>query len=295
MSAVRRFGFGLMLICIGATFPMAAYANEAIDTNEASQLGEASTSRAARLDIEVTLSQTEDEPLTYERTFSGNENEVVVAYWESNDFLHGSDVVLYDAVGQLVREVDYPRDILIDEFDGRSRAFLLPATGEYRFVFTSASEQSLGEVNEGEYLLRLRVASFYERAMMLAVERLDNDDFDGARSGFELAIEQRPESPMPYVGRLITMWYVTAAVFNEVGLPESHTLDGLYQLYQSLDAAEQATVLSDLQQIFVNFMAAVDAGVVETDTLDLDVSLIGDFADYLKTGEASEALRESIE
>jgi len=291
MTAVRRLCFGLMLMGMGAVFPAAAYANEVTEASEANLLVEPAISRAAPLDFEIRLTQSDAEALTYEHGFSGYENEIVVAYWESDGLRYSSEIVLYDAVGQLVPEVDYPSDIDINELEGRNQAYRLPATGEYRFVLTGSPNRLL---DESEYFLRLRVATFYERAMMLAVQRLDDEDLEASRLGFEMAIAQRPDSIMPYIGRLVTMW-LKAAESTGLDDMEDFTLERLSQLYQSLEADDQSLVLSDLQQVSTNFMSAVEAGVVEVDALDFDMSLLRDVSDYFETGEASEALQAAMQ
>lgn len=295
MKNVRQLCLGLILMSMGAIFPVAAYANEAVDTAEVGQPARPAVSRAEPLNIEERLTQSGDEALTYEHTFIGHENEIIVAYWNTEDASnYGVTFALYDQEGQPVPDMYYPNDISINELDGRNIAYQLPSTGEYQFVFTVPAELS-GENKETiDYLLRLRVASFYERAMMMAIERLEEERFEESRTGFELAIAQRPESVMPYFGRLLT---VGLAALESTGMTEWEvlTLEGMEQLFQSLDADEQALVLSDMQQITQNFMTAVESGAVEADALDFEIALLDDVASYLKTGEASEALREAME
>ena len=299
MTTLRRFCLGLLLVSVGATLPSAAYANEATSAAEPSQLS-VSISRNMPLDVEERLAPTQGESLTYEHTFVGYENEVVVAYWEdvtSNRRYYGAGVALYGADGQLLDNAYYPSDIVLEELGGRNRAYRLPATGEYRFEFTVPAVADTAETDAAqnpEYLLRLRVASFYERAMMLAVGRLDDEQYEESRAGFELAIAQRPESPMPYLGRLVS---VGGSALEASGMTEMEifSIEGVYALFQSLEPDEQSLVIADIEKIVQTGTAAIESGVVDADSLDLDLPILVDIAEYFKTGEVSEALREMVE
>ncbi|MEL7378192.1 MAG: hypothetical protein AAFN65_14710, partial [Bacteroidota bacterium] len=192
----------------------------------------------------------ENGELTREYTFTGSEGDMIVVYTESPDEeIRGIYAVeLYSEDGEFIeRERNYEKGTDLAEFRGRHRAFTLPSTGTYRLA-VFAYNSGLPAATEHQHLLRVRVASDYEQLMVSASDMINADQFEAALDLFSRAIEQRPDQPLPYFGRMFSQ----AGLALETTDMDENDVDGsqeIYELYQSVDTDVQEQVLADLKMV----------------------------------------------
>ena len=259
------------------------------------------TNHHALLRLETQITEAEG-PLSWEGTFVGNANETVVLYWESFQQSPYERFELYDPQGIRVIGRYYPFDLEPRELEGQHRRFDLLQTGEYRLVFTVDpgpinSPDALPPVflwppEKLEYLLRVRVASYYERLMFHANQLTKDNRPEAALPIYALAIEQCPDRPQPYIGRLIAYGGIAHSTAH-LEVQYLVTTDYIETLFQSLDARSQAVVLSDLRQLAQTDRDEADG---ESQVLEgPDYQLFNEVADFLETGIVSDRLLEAIE
>ena len=325
--SVIFFSLNLFLLSIGLLTPKAARSAEhdsvSIASSQSQELvsqtpiSQALTSQAieaSSVDINAQIEGAGD--ITREYTFRGNANETVVAYWElldrANDsdnvynFLYYGGVVLLDENGQAVQqEYAYPRGITLDEVKGRHSSFRLPATGEYRLVFSSqvSGFPELPGFNTTEsrnYLMRIRTADYHERLMLYVVDLLAEERFEEALSMLSMAISHKPDTPMAYYARV----YITGLMadaeqpdkrFETLGEGfEDERIEAIYELFQSLTPEQQSLVISDLRRAGELYGVAVEQGKITNEDIGFEYTLFEEAIKFVQTGTPSEALREFV-
>ncbi|MEM6599343.1 MAG: hypothetical protein AAF810_19215 [Cyanobacteria bacterium P01_D01_bin.36] len=265
----------------------------------------------SQFDIEERVEQI-GESVQREYTFTGNADEYIVAYSEQLDETpYIGAFKLYNAGGLLIPTGPYyPDDINFAELEGRHTVFTLPETGEYRLVYSadvssllvSPIVENLLEPAESEeqsapsepfnYLLRARVATDYEQFMIAGVQLIDNEEYEAARPIFEQAINESPDLPLPYVGRIISygtpVFY--AIDFNAMG---ESPWDAIYEVFLTLDADVQMLLINDFKQVEATYTAALEQG--QPPISGFDGRFFAEIAAFLETGIPSAYLEESDE
>lgn len=250
-----------------------------------------------RVNIEDRIQGTSDS-INREYTFKGNANEMIVVYVDAlQGSLYDTSMLLVGSDGQEVAsKPSYHQGLDLAETDGRHRIFLLPATGEYRLQFMPRSvDPEYSEAYSPEpidYLLRVRLAPYAERLIILGSRMMDEGRYEEAIDIFALAIEESPEQPLPYVGRLIA----TAEPFFEA-LEEESLFDGeedefevVYRLFQDLDPEIQVQLISDMRQTGTKLEALIANGKTTVEQADIDPAVLLDGAVFLETGVVSETM-----
>lgn len=238
-----------------------------------------------------------DGELRHEYTFTGRENDLIVVYTESSDEENrGIYAELYDEDGQLIdTERNYEQETDLTEFRGRHWAFLFPTTGTYRLVvFAYENGFPTESGRDREYLLRVRVASEYEQLMVAASDMIDFELFQDALDLFTRAIEQRPDQPLPYFGRMYSQANL-ALVAAGLRKGDVEGPQGMYQLFQLVDADVQRQVLADLQKAQDTLIAIMAQENLTEDALDVDLAFMSAIAQYFTTGEPPEYLNPFIQ
>ncbi|MEO1387721.1 MAG: hypothetical protein AAFV85_10150 [Cyanobacteria bacterium J06634_6] len=287
------------LLSVGLSFSASVYRSASalpVGTPTETVLAQASPVNLSEESIEDTLQGTGE--LSREYRFTGTANEIVVVYWElDNGSYYYPEVELYDATGTAVdMDYNYPEEMFWEESDGRHVHFLLPTTGEYRLVFTSESVQAEGDF---DYLLRARVASYYERLMIAA----DNLSYEESLPLLALAIEQEPDLPAPYLQRLLGQaeilfeseaFEARIAELAEINPAENPGVlyEAIYETFKTLDDESQAMAISDLRQVGRTFALAVRNGQTEAEGLPPEV--FAGIADFLETGEPTDAITQLL-
>ncbi len=248
-----------------------------------------------------------DESIAYgdlirDYTFTGNANDLIVAYWNAdNGVNYGASVSLYGDEGNVIDEGgDYSEAIDFSEYNGRHRTFLLPATGTYRLAFSrqpanyqlSMDGEAVSD-NVSSYLLRVRAASDYERLTVFANASVDEERWQDALDMFTAAIAQSPDQPFPYIGRL---WSQGGLALDGMGLDEFNVTgpEDLYALYETLDASAQAQVIFDLKKFEETMAVVMDEENLTEDELDIELAFFSAIAQYFETGEQPEYLRSLV-
>ncbi|MEL6353450.1 MAG: hypothetical protein AAFR58_17120 [Cyanobacteria bacterium J06627_28] len=238
--------------------------------------------------------------MTAERsyTFQGNENELVVIYFESApDYFASSyyNISLQTASGRLVGTESnlYSTQLSFEEQNGTHQMFLLPETGEYELainpirIFRDIGPSNIVEQTHS-YLVKVRVADASERFLIAGNHKLIAEDYLAAAEIFSQAASYAPDQSGPYMGRLLA--YASHAFFldDSIGNGISGT-EGFQIIYDRLSSEQQSTVLLDLRRLGGILQAVIDSG--ESDLDGFDPQLAEDMAIYLETGTASEPLQ----
>ncbi|MEL6556023.1 MAG: hypothetical protein AAFQ63_21570 [Cyanobacteria bacterium J06621_11] len=305
-----QFSFGL-LISLGMSLPIltegaiASSKQYRADSSEVAELAAKEISLPIELQLNTQIPNRDQSsyllPIEHGVMFEGNANEMLVVYWDHIGTSATAEVELYDSDGQ---RVPYHHrsfyDIELSESDGRHHVFLLLKTGEHRLVFRVGDTKLPlisrdmrtpipRPVYDVEHLLRLRVASYFERLMLAAHEHREQNRLEEALAMFTLAAEHRPDLPQPYMGRV--------AIFAERALAtlegNAPPLESMRLAFQSLEVEEQSLVISDLRRAAENYTAAISGGI--TTLGDFEPALLSHTADYLEMGVASDDLVEAIE
>ena len=246
--------------------------------------------------------QAAENTLAREYSFAGNANEIIVVYWAS-EAARWADIRLLDSAGQGVSSYgSYPSYLQLSEIDGRHQMFFLPETGEYRLLVdnrylyaANGEEPEPAAAEASAHLLRVRVASYYERLMLSAEDMLDDRRYEDSVRLFSLAVEHSPELPQPYVGRVIARGQ---EIYDTSGIDESAEdftiLAGFEQLYDQLAPEAQPLVLADLRQAAANYQAMIASGQAPSEE-DFDPALFSEVANFLETGVATDRLTEMVE
>lgn len=238
---------------------------------------------------------------TYEISFVGNENERVVAYWDTTDGSSAYDtrLFLFDEAGnEVAQSYLYPTGVNFDEMTGRRRSFLLPETGQYRLVMDLGFYYSADtDAPPRSYALNLRVAPYFERLMISVSERFEEEQYEAALPLLEKAITHQPDHPLPYFARVFILGQLALLNQSEDFLAEVEEmpLSSMYELFQTLTVQEQQQVIADLRRASEGYAAAVARGQVTTEQLEFDPSLLDESANFVETGEASDALRAFVD
>ncbi len=240
----------------------------------------------------------EESRLVGEYTFSGNANDLIVAYWDADDGSHyGVSPVIYDFEGNIVDGGGrYLESFNFSEYRGANKKFALPAMGTYRIVFTAYSDgyssaHSVTEVPDvTNYLLRVRVASSYEQHLVSARDSLDNEQYQQSFELFSAAISEKPNEPSPYMGRLYSQAGL-AIEQTELEEDDISTPTDLYALYSRLDASAQAQVIFDLKAFEKAVAAAMEKENLTEKDLGIELELFSAIAQYFETGEQPEYLK----
>lgn len=231
-------------------------------------------------------------------TFQGNENELVVIYYESTpDYFaaYYHDISLQTASGRQVG-VDsnfYGTQFSFEEQDGRHQMFLLPETGEYELVVKPGHifQEDIA-VQQQSYILKVRIADALERFLIAGNHKFIEEDYLAAADLFSQAASYAPDQAGPYIGRLLAhasyAFYLDDSVSNSVSGTE-----GFQIIYDRLSPEQKSTVLADLRSIESLLQAVIESG--ESDLDGFDPQLAEDMAIYLETGIASEPLQTEMD
>ncbi|MFK8182064.1 MAG: hypothetical protein AB8B99_01730 [Phormidesmis sp.] len=255
-----------------------------------------------RVNIEDRIQGTSDS-INREYTFQGNANEMIVVYVDAlQGSLYDTSMLLVDAEGQAVAsKPSYHQGLDLAETEGRHRIFLLPATGEYRLQFVPrTTDPEYYETYPPEtidYLLRVRLAPYAERLIILGSRMMDEGHYEEAIDIFVLAIEESPEQPLPYVGRLIATAEPFLKALDEESLfdGEEDVFEVVYRLFQDLTPEIQVQLISDMRQTGTKLEALIVNGKTTVEQADLDPAILLDGAVFLETGVVSETMRNFFE
>ena len=251
-----------------------------------------------------------------EYTFVGNANELLVLYIEDNaesDSLENnyspmieSIVELYSPAGQKLQErYDYPEDFDFQETEGSHLVFSLPETGTYRLVFEADTASKGGEAAPVDFLLKARVADYYERLLIFAHERFNQDRYEEALSFLDLATEQSPGRPASYLARVATyaeMLFEAPDFYEQLDLIDTNSGDEeavdafialVYERFSTLERNEQSTIVNDLRLLEGLYKRAIVNGEFEPET-GFEPSLFADTANFLATGVPNDAIKQIL-
>ena len=111
--------------------------------------------------------------------------------------------------------------------------------------------------------------------------------FQEAVVSFSRAIEQRPEQPLPYLGRIVAqgMLALEAAGLRKEDVDEPTEM---YRLYQTIDAEAQEQVLSDLRKFEDAVLGVMESENLTEADLDIELEYFRVIAQYFATGEQPE-------
>lgn len=309
MKHFLKSSAALLALSVGLLLPNTVYAIEpTVDGESESSAVRLAEGVVIRLD-EQGISQRfpgrsqEGEMRTHEINFAGGENETVVVYWDSNagSLTYDSSVFLFDSAGQEVAQSAYYADgINFDEMTGRHRTFRLPSTGRYRLVLeTNVYELNgdLAALEPEEYLLNLRVASYFERLMLHVGDLFDEEQYEAALLVLEQAIAHNPDHPLAYFARVYVMGQLALDNQPEEFLTEAeeNVFPSMYTLFQSLSSEEQQMVIDDLRRAGAGYAAVVERGETTVEMIGFDPVLFGAAADFVQTGTPADVLRDFVE
>ena len=255
------------------------------------------------LEIETSL-DVQEGALSYQRTFTGKADEIVAVSWEQGSgdrrFPY---VTVTDVEGVSVRSPFYV-DETIDRAVVESDYFVLPEAGEYTLsveLFAEnvestqeladedvsiESDDSSGVTEEATYLLKTRDASSYERLMLSGTTLFGARCYEDAVQTFALAAEQQPGFVAPYLGQLIIYANDAYKVLQEQ--EEAPSPDQVSELFNGLELQEQSSIVNNLRQVALNLESTRGS----TPFVELDPQIFTDAANFLETGEISQALQE---
>lgn len=289
----------LTVLGMGLVVPPATYGVTPVLASESEQVP-----AATGVDIEARLEPQANGSITGDFTFTGNANEVIVIYLESADrYSFPQTLELYGPTGESIPlGYDYPNMLDFQVPEGAHLTVRLPETGEYRLVFLADDSVTYGDGSVGDdtlelsYLLRVRQANYYERLMMIAEARLNQDRYEEALGLFDQAIDDSPERPGAYLARIFTyaeMLYETpefTAHFDELAFEEdaNKLFAAIYEQFTTLESEEQSVIFSDLRQLEQLYAAALAKGEVDE---EFDPGLVGGLVEFLQTGVPTEAIR----
>lgn len=301
---LKKLSLCLALLGVGLSFPIAANA-EPTTVSEVAQNAECSTP----VDVKIEIEPQDDGSLSYELTFNGEADDIVVAYavdTAGERFVAAQQMNLHTPSGELVTSgYQYPRFALLKQPQEFRRAFLLPTTGVYRLVVKDrAMRDSNGEALDMTYLLQVRVASNYERRLILAEDALIKDQHGEALEELALAIEEAPELPTAYFSRVLTFAdkLFSTPAFNarltELGLRENDNMYReadrmfalVYDTFATLSVEEQALVIEDLQQLSLTASNPLVPEAFKVSDIS-EPSLFAEAAEFLTTGVPTDGLR----
>lgn len=302
-----------LLLSLSVVLPTAAVAIPSARANNANepvdnQVGNQLEAPSSPFNIEERVEHV-GESVQREYTFTGNAGEYIVAYSEQ---LGGTPFIgefkLYNAGGLLIPAgPNYPTDIDFSELEGRHRVFTLPETGAYRLVFSSdvnslldiiepptnlaEPEDQTPPTEPFNYLLRARIATDYERFMISGVQLLDNEEYEAARAFFTQAINESPDLPLSYVGRLISYGFPIIDTVELNGIDEGSFWSVVYEAFLTLDEDVQALLINDFKQVEATYTAAIEQG--QPPISGFDGRFFAEIAAFLETGIPSAYLEES--
>lgn len=259
----------------------------------------------AGVDIEERL-ESNAGMIAREYTFAGNANEVIVLYVENYEI--GSDAPkvlnLYGPTGQQIFEhYDYPEDMDFVETEGTHRVFLLPETGSYRLQFEAEAMAVEGTPTPIDFLLKVRVADYFERLMISAYEEFNEERYEETLSLLALATEQSPSSPASYWGRIFTYaeilfespdFYAQIEALNanfETAEAEDRLFSLIHERFMTLGETAQSSVIKDLRLLEGLYKRAIANGDTEA---ELEPELFVEVATFLETGVSNAAIRQLL-
>ena len=306
MKTFLRGSATLLAIGIGLLTPTASHTIEPLSYEPSSQssLAQTAVTSAAfpRLDEQGFNERIQSDGQTpYEITFRGSENELVTVYYNAINGIssHGARVHLYlEATGEEIYTNErYIRETNLDELEGHHRTYRLPTTGEYRLAFHgNLLRHQENEPALKEYLLKLRVAPYFERLMMHINKLFIEDEYEAVMPFLAEAIAQQPDHPLPYFSRAFAQgaiaWNNQPDEFIEQ-IDEDRPA-ALSVLFESLSAEEQQQLLSDLRRTSENYLQLVEVGHSPAEELGFEPRRFAELADYLETGTLSEEIRDLI-
>ena len=231
-------------------------------------------------------------------TFQGNENELVVIYYESAPYSFAAyyhDISLQTASGRQVGVESnfYGTRFGFEEQDGRHQMFLLPETGEYELVVKPGHifQEDIA-AQQQSYVLKVRIADALERFLIAGNHKFIEEDYLAAADLFGQAASYAPDQADPYISRLLAhasyAFYLDDSISNSVSGTE-----GFPVIYDRLSPEQQSTVLADLRRLKGLLQAVIESG--ESDLDGFDPQLAEDMAIYLETGTASEPLQTAMD
>lgn len=300
-----------LLLSLSIGLPTAAVAMPSAQANEANEsVGNQITAPSSLFNLEERIEHI-GESVQREYTFTGSAGEYIVAYAERLDGTpYIGEFKLYNTGGLLIPAgPDYPDDIDFSELEGRHTVFTLPETGEYRLVFSSdinalsvlltieaptdsaEPEEQAPPSEPFNYLLRMRVATDYERFMISGVQLLDNAEYEAARSFFTQAINESPDLPLAYVGRLISYGFPIVDTVELDGIDEKLFWNVIYEAFLTLDEDVQMLLISDFKQVEATYTAAIEQG--QPPISGFDGRFFAEVAAFLETGIPSDYLEDS--
>ncbi|MEM6452677.1 MAG: hypothetical protein AAF703_20465 [Cyanobacteria bacterium P01_D01_bin.105] len=316
----------LTLFSVFSILPVSAYAftpanilkNSPLDTSPLDnppQLAQVYANNPIAVDSPLNIEELivgEADSLVVEReyTFRGKQNQMIVVYLEkSQGHPFNAAVTITDPTGRPVSAKNAYHDGLdLAETDGRHRVFLLPETGEYQISFSGETYAAYYRIDgdetppsipedarPDEYLLRIRLAPYVERLIILGSRMMNEERHEEALAMFTLAIEERPEQPLPYIGRAFSH---VSPVFDSIDESTFETKDEfsvVYEAFQGLSPEIQLLVIEDLRQAGMTINALIAAGKTSESKIDINPDIFIEGVTFLETGVASESLREMIE
>ena len=293
-----------LLVSFGmsALLPVAAHGTEShlLLTAQADMSG-AIANVGAQLNIEDRI-QGDLADIEQSYTFEGKQNEMIVIYVEA---IQGSEyftsLSVIDSEGEQVQgRPVYHGGLDFAESGGRHRVFLLPKSGTYRINFKGdAYESPSPDISTPpvpvDFLLKARLAPYIERLIIHASNLLDEERYSEAIPILDLATEEDPTQPLPYLVRALAR---VAPALDEID--ESQLSDDvdhfvlIYGAFEGIVPETQLMVIEDIKDADIALNALYAAETITPEEADVPAGFLTEAAAFLATGVVSDELREIV-
>ncbi len=313
---LRQLFLSVALLGVSLASSIAVYSATPAVADETAQNAQATdmpeTDVADHISIEIPIEIETGSSVTHEFTFRGEAGKTIVVHLEAE--AGGGQVYptvwnLYDTRGELVPPAYnsfYPRFGRFEAVPETYRTFVLPSTGEYRFVFEDGITSLAGvEYRRLSYLLRVSTAENYERLILTAEDHASADEYDEALELLALAVEDSPERPEAYISRVFVyseLLFSTPdfdARLDELSLREDDNMYReadkmsalIYETFNTLEPEKQMLVASDLRQIAQAYSVATADGKLKLAD-GVEPAFFTEAAEFLETGTFPDSLRQ---